>query len=292
MYNIEQLNMLVHSAELGSFSACARKLGKVQSAISQGIANLEIDLDVVLFDRSTRKPTLTRDGERIYTYAKAVLHQVLELEKVALATSKAEEPIVKLAFDSALFTPKLSKLLQQFSEHFPHTGLEVITVASTDIASYVESGKADIGIIFADLAFNRNVDLCFIGNLSFYGVCHPQHVLSSKKELNAGDLIPHRQLLLRGEHGNELQHFAAISATLWWANSFDAILALVKQNIGWAYLPRHMVASLITDKQLHQLPMIFDHKPWNLPVDVITAKGASFGPALNYLFEGLKAILE
>lgn len=44
MYNIEQLKMLVLCAELGSFSACARNLGKVQSAVSQGIANFEINL--------------------------------------------------------------------------------------------------------------------------------------------------------------------------------------------------------------------------------------------------------
>ena len=57
MYNLDQLNMFVTAAKLGSFSACARKLGKVQSAVSQGISNLEIDLDVTLFDRSTRKPS-------------------------------------------------------------------------------------------------------------------------------------------------------------------------------------------------------------------------------------------
>ncbi|MGB1280461.1 MAG: helix-turn-helix domain-containing protein, partial [Vibrio cyclitrophicus] len=54
MYNIEQLKMFVYAVELGSFSASARQLGKVQSAVSQGISNLEIDFNVQLFDRSTR----------------------------------------------------------------------------------------------------------------------------------------------------------------------------------------------------------------------------------------------
>jgi hypothetical protein len=57
MLSLEQINMLVLSAELGSFSACARKLGKVQSAVSHGISNLEVDLGVELFDRSSRSPT-------------------------------------------------------------------------------------------------------------------------------------------------------------------------------------------------------------------------------------------
>ena len=48
MYNIEQLRMFVEAVEQGSFSASARKLGKVQSAVSQGINNLEIDLNIQL----------------------------------------------------------------------------------------------------------------------------------------------------------------------------------------------------------------------------------------------------
>ncbi len=83
MYNLEQLQMFVETAHLGSFSACARKLGKVQSAVSQGIANLEIDLDRSLFDRSTRKPSLTLAGERLFSYAQAILLQMDELDSAA-----------------------------------------------------------------------------------------------------------------------------------------------------------------------------------------------------------------
>ncbi|WP_211217128.1 LysR family transcriptional regulator [Psychromonas hadalis] len=73
MYNLEHLRMFVESAQSGSFSACARKLGKVQSAVSQGIANLEIELNTTLFDRSTRKPSLTPQGERLLPFARSVL---------------------------------------------------------------------------------------------------------------------------------------------------------------------------------------------------------------------------
>ena len=62
MYNLEQLRMFIETAESGSFSACARRLGKVQSAVSQGIANLEIELNTNLFDRTSRKPSLTPHG--------------------------------------------------------------------------------------------------------------------------------------------------------------------------------------------------------------------------------------
>jgi DNA-binding transcriptional LysR family regulator len=90
MYNLEQLKMFVETADSGSFSACARRLGKVQSAVSQGIANLEVDLDCQLFDRSTRKPSLTKEGFRLLEYAKAVLLQNQEMQLAAQAISNQQ----------------------------------------------------------------------------------------------------------------------------------------------------------------------------------------------------------
>ena len=49
MPNIENFRAFVLAAELGSFSAAARQMGKAQSAVSTAIANLEIDADVQLF---------------------------------------------------------------------------------------------------------------------------------------------------------------------------------------------------------------------------------------------------
>ncbi len=50
----EALTAFAEAATLGSFSAAARKLGKSQSTVSSAIANLEIDLGLSLFDRSSR----------------------------------------------------------------------------------------------------------------------------------------------------------------------------------------------------------------------------------------------
>ena len=63
MASHEVLQAFVQAATQGSFSAAARKLGKSQSTVSAAVASLEIDLNVVLFDRSSRKPTLTPAGK-------------------------------------------------------------------------------------------------------------------------------------------------------------------------------------------------------------------------------------
>lgn len=69
----EALVAFAEAAQLGSFTAAAKKLGKRQSTVSEAIANLEIDLGVQLFDRSTRSPTLTDAGRALLPHVQRTL---------------------------------------------------------------------------------------------------------------------------------------------------------------------------------------------------------------------------
>src|ERR1700741_4733211 len=64
METLANLESFVRSAEAGSFSAAARRLGLTPAAVSRNVAMLERNLGVRLFQRSTRKLTLTEAGER------------------------------------------------------------------------------------------------------------------------------------------------------------------------------------------------------------------------------------
>lgn len=61
--SLDQLRTFVTVANEGSFSAAARKLNRVQSAVSDLIAKLEANIGVPLFDRSNRYPTLTNKAK-------------------------------------------------------------------------------------------------------------------------------------------------------------------------------------------------------------------------------------
>ena len=64
MEPLNHLESFVQSAEGGSFSAAARRLGLTPAAVSKNVARLEARLGVRLFQRSTRRLTLTEGGER------------------------------------------------------------------------------------------------------------------------------------------------------------------------------------------------------------------------------------
>lgn len=291
MYNIDQLRMFVETVNAGSFSACARKLGKVQSGISQGVANLEIDMNIRLFDRSTRKPSLTIEGKRLLPYARAILMQSHELGSVVDAIERKEEPLIRLAVDNALFVPKLSRIFCEFGTLFPATAIEVMSVIGADVLKKVETHKADLGVMFCDMSLGNKVDFGYIGNLPFYAVCGFQHPLAGTRSLKIADLLPYRQLIVRGYEGDTIQYFAQVSTAVWWANNYSAILQSVEQGIGWAYIPCYLVEELIQQKKICKLSLFFDHKTWNPPVDLITVKYQSKGPAFQWLCERIKDLL-
>src|SRR5688500_2328353 len=80
---LDQLRALVAVADEGSFSAAARSLRRVQSAVSHAIGNLESQLGVALFDRSTRVPGLTPAGRSVLAAARRVCASVDALGQIA-----------------------------------------------------------------------------------------------------------------------------------------------------------------------------------------------------------------
>ena len=79
--------LLMHSfarvVETGSFSAVARELGTGQPNVSRHIAALERHLGTRLLYRSTRKLTLTPEGERYYSETRRVIDAIMEAESNA-----------------------------------------------------------------------------------------------------------------------------------------------------------------------------------------------------------------
>jgi DNA-binding transcriptional LysR family regulator len=291
MYNLEQLRMFVETAQSGSFSACARKLGKVQSAVSQGIANLEIELNTTLFDRSSRKPSLTAHGERLLPFAQAILQQTYELDSVTSALNSSHETQIKMAVDDALL-PVVTSLLNTFATRFPGTILELYAVSTPDVLTLVHTERADLGLMFASNDFPQEVDLCYVGSLPFNGVVNPAHPLAKMDIITAADLIPQRQLLIRGLEGQALAHSPEISAHIWWGNSFNAINSMVKEGLGWGYIPAYMAERYEHQGEMVRMNLSFDHKPWRVPIDRVMAKQKARGPALMWLADAVTNLLD
>ncbi len=85
METLSNIQCFVRSAEAGSFAEAARRLGLTPAGVGKNVARLESNLGVRLFQRSTRRLTLTEAGERFLQEVGGSLEGI----QTALPTSPA-----------------------------------------------------------------------------------------------------------------------------------------------------------------------------------------------------------
>lgn len=119
METLANLQSFVRSAEAGSFSAAARRLALTPAAVSRNVAQLEANLGVRLFQRSTRKLTLTEAGERFLHRVSGGLNSVQAA--IDDLTQDAGQPagVLKLSASLAFARDFLLPLMPAFIERYP-----------------------------------------------------------------------------------------------------------------------------------------------------------------------------
>lgn len=119
METLGNLESFVRSAEASSFSAAARRLSLTPAAVSRNVAMLERNLGVRLFQRSTRKLTLTEAGERFLL----AIHGHLEGLQDAIASVATDrgEPtgVLKVSMGLTFGADYILPLLPGFLARYP-----------------------------------------------------------------------------------------------------------------------------------------------------------------------------
>jgi DNA-binding transcriptional LysR family regulator len=119
MESLANLESFVRSAEGGSFSTAARQLGLTPAAVSRNVAMLERNLGVRLFQRSTRRLTLTEAGE---SFRHAIVGNLAELQAaIAGVSSAGGEPAgaLKVSLSPTFGTGYILPLLPSFLARYP-----------------------------------------------------------------------------------------------------------------------------------------------------------------------------
>ncbi|MEZ9594718.1 LysR family transcriptional regulator [Shewanella sp. 10N.261.52.F9] len=290
MLSIEQLYSFVTTVETGSFSAAARKLGKVQSAISQNIINLEVDTNQTLFDRSSRYPTLTKAGKQLLPQAKAVIAQHQRLNLQVQALDKQDDLKLTLAVDEGIPYDKFTALLKNLSKLYPLCELELLCASSLDIIHLVDSKRANLGIVFSELTYPEAIDFESLGAVQFELLVSPSHPLAQENSSHIDVLKLHRQLLIGAKEDRKGWFSTPHSPDVWHADNYYMLLELTKAGFGWALLPQHLCEEAIAAQQLCKLKIDFEQLGWQANVDVIQHKSRSeneFNKQVRALMRGL-----
>ena len=131
------------AVDCGSVLAAARKLGKAQSAVSATISNLEIDLDLTLFDRTGYRPVPTEEGLNLLSYARTVLDSMGTFNAQVEAFSGSMEPSFAFYVQDGLMVERVVALCAQLADNFPQLELTIERVTKTTALNALRSGEAD-----------------------------------------------------------------------------------------------------------------------------------------------------
>src|SRR5712691_7881413 len=119
METLANLESFVRSAETGGFSAAARRLSLTPAAVSRNVAMLERNLGIRLFQRSTRKLTLTEAGERFLQAIRGNLDE-LQASIASVATDRGEPAgVLKVSLGMTFGVEYILPLLPDFLKRYP-----------------------------------------------------------------------------------------------------------------------------------------------------------------------------
>lgn len=278
MLSNEQLLCFVTTVEAGSFSAAARKLGKVQSAVSQQVINMEIDCGHSLFERSGRYPTLTEAGQRLLPYARAVLGQQQRLERQLAMLGNTLPNRLTLAHDEGIEIDKTLSILKLLAEELPGLSIEVLSASSSDIIKMVQQGRASAGLVFSETLYPEGVDFESVGSVHFEPVVASHHPLATMRLSHVDELKLHRQLVIGSRTMGHSVFSEPHSPDVWHADNYHVLLTMVLNGFGWALLPGHLVREGIEAGNLVPLPLDFEALGWHGNVDIIQHQSLSMLP--------------
>ncbi|MFF8841145.1 LysR family transcriptional regulator [Streptomyces sp. NPDC015127] len=267
--NLDRLEAFVVASEAGSFSAAARVLGKAQSSLSEAISQLEIELGLDLFDRSTRIPRLTPAGERMVLEARTVLDRARAFESQAAAFAAGTTDSLTISVSVPLRT--IVEPLQEFAGRYPYTNLVVRSPLGTGRASEdVLAGRAAIGVAFTDPDYDRALGFRRLGNLILMHVVHRSHVLAGRRRLSFADMREHRRLLY-AEAGT-LHPTAEYlqTAQTWRIHDYGVLMEMARAGLGWATVPRQFVVDGLASGEFVELRLdAYEHTDWLVGVDLL-----------------------
>jgi len=208
----DALTMMDVIAQTGSFAAAARQLGKVPSALTYSVRQLEDALDVLLFDRRSRQAKLTAAGQELLDEGRRLLEQIDAVANRVKRVATGWETQLSIAVDDVISRTTMLELCEAFYAATapaarasragrnpadatpPATRLRFRTEVLAGTWEALVTGQADLAIgVGTSREPASGVTLKDLGPLPFVFAVAPHHALAAASEpLDDAELIRHR----------------------------------------------------------------------------------------------------
>jgi len=142
-----QLQYFVAVAEELHFGRAARRLNMSQPPLSQQIRLLEEDLGVRLFDRSSQRVALTREGAYLLQEAREILARLASARSVLEAMARDENGILRVGYVDAVPIAALVRVMARFHDRLPQVELTTHDQGTANQFEDLLSGRKELGLV-------------------------------------------------------------------------------------------------------------------------------------------------
>ena len=251
---VRQLQAFASVASLGSFVDAARAMHVTASALSLLVGELEQTLGFRVFDRTTRRVRLSRQGQQYLPYARRVLGDLDSARHCALELRNEKSGIVRIAATQTLSWMILPPAFAAFRAQRPDIRVEPLDTPVDQILREVDEGNADLAItvrggVVPDL---DGVPL-FTSRLQL--ACRSDHPWADRKRLRWADLGAEPLIFTGSDTPQRLNASLPAGVQLqvaWQTSHSGSSIALVASGFGSAICATYLRPMI----EMHRLRMI------------------------------------
>ncbi|ACJ41119.1 MULTISPECIES: LysR family transcriptional regulator [Acinetobacter] len=267
-FNSENIELFLTVLDTGSFSAAARKLNRVPSAVSMAIANIEAELGYHLFERTHRKVIPTAAALALEPQARIIAEQLRLLATHAYELSLGLESKLKIGVVSDANTELLFKAIKQLAEKFPLLNLEIITAPQDDILNLLYTENISLCLAGSNLNIKMRESLQLVMTETVIATISAHHpFLKEQNKLNTiEELINIRQIVVASSELDMEDSRSIIGAMYWKTNSLQTAINMVEAGLGWGNFPLSLVKEKI--EQGHLVQLDFKNTKNHLPLSI------------------------
>lgn len=286
--NQEQLLMFQAVIETGSFSAAARKLGKVPSAVSMSIANLEIDLDLTLFDRKGREPVPTDEARVLYEKTSQLLIEMNQWKQHAHALSTGLEANLTIVIVSELLHTNWTDYICLLEGHFPDLQINIVSAPQEDALQMLLDGSAQLALMFEREHLDNREQFVELKPEALIPVISNSHPLASQNQVSYEQILTTRQIVV-ASRDETLKPELLFSKHYWRTDNHHSACLMILRDLGWGVLPQEMFKENPELKNKLKILNLLDFTPrFEYYVDLVWSRESELGAAARFLIEHIR----
>ena len=143
---VAQLEYLVAAVEFSTWSEAARELGVSQSALSQGLAELQRRLGLELFERRGRRRVATAVAEPVIAHARRVIAQTSDLARWSRTVQSGTAGRMRIGMIDAAAIEHFGTTLRTFRDEHPELEIHLMVAPSSQLVGALARGDIDLAV--------------------------------------------------------------------------------------------------------------------------------------------------